>query len=89
MDTNFLLTILLPVIFIILILEFDEAMLLFIIGFIAIVIAFNFDNIFEMTSMSYSGFGLIMKYIFWFIPIFTFVKTYFTAKDFGFLSRGT
>ena len=83
MDINLLLSILLPIIFVILILDFDEAMMLFSIGFISLAIAFNFSIIFSITSTSYNGFGLILNYVHWFIPVFAFTKTYFTAASSG------
>jgi len=77
MDTNLLLAILLPIIFTVLILEFDEAMMLFLIGFITLAIAFNFSLIFSITDSSYVGFGVIMKIIWFLLPVFAFTRSYF------------
>ena len=84
MDSNLIFSIVLAVILTVIAIEWDESFLLFLIGFLAIALSINLDLAFSISTSTYQGFGQLIQLFYAFIGIFSFTKTYFTAKESGF-----
>lgn len=84
MDSNLIFSILFAVILTIIVIEWDESFILFLIGFMAVGLAINLNLAFTISTTTYQGFGQLIQLFYAFVGIFAFVKTYFTAKESGF-----
>lgn len=76
MDTNLLFSILIIIILAIVAIEWDEAFILFIIGFLAIGIAINLETAFSIDNTTYQGFGQLIQLSYAFVGIFAFTRTF-------------
>ena len=83
MDTAFIFSIFLAIIFIIIALEFDEGMMLFCLGMIAAGITININTIFGIANTDYQGFGQLIQLIYGAVTVFTFGRIYYTAQASG------
>lgn len=87
MDSNLIFSIIIAIILTLIVIEWDESFLLFLIGFLSIALAINLYLAFSISTETYQGFGQLIQLIYAFVGIFAFVKTYFTAKETGFSLR--
>ena len=81
MDTNFVFAFLTFFIIALVVSEIDEAMLLFILGFVVAAISWNLGTAFLITTSSYGGFGYIIILCFWSAVIFCFGKAAITGYE--------
>jgi len=76
MDTNLIFSIIIIIILTVVVIEWDEAFILFIIGFLAIALAINLELAFSIDNSKYQGFGQLIQLIYAFVGIFAFIKTF-------------
>lgn len=76
MDTNLLFSIFLIIILTVVVIEWDEAFLLFIIGFLSIAIAINIETMFSIDNTKYQGFGQLLQLVYALVGIFSFIRTF-------------
>ncbi len=83
MDLNLLIAIFFAIILIIIAIEYEDGFIMFMMGFLNIIIVFNIDTLFGVTDTSYLGFGNLIQLIYTFIAIFCFTKMILSAKQDG------
>jgi len=76
MDTNLIFSIFIIIILTVVAIEWDEAFLLFIIGFLSIALALNLNTAFSIDTETYQGFGQLIQLSYGIVGIFAFTKTF-------------
>ena len=86
MDLNLLMAVFFAIILIIIAIEYDDAFILFIMGFLNLGIVLNLDTLFGVYQVSYNNFGGLLQLIYTFIGIFCFAKIIMSARQDGLIS---
>lgn len=81
MDSNLVFAFLTLIIIILIASEIDEAILLLILGFAVIGIAWNLETMFSLTAASYAGFGKLLIMAYWLSVVFCFGKAGITGYE--------
>ena len=76
MDTNLIFSIFIIIILTVVTIEWDEAFILLLIGFVSIALAINLDLAFEIDNTTYQGFGELIQLLYAFVAVFAFVRTF-------------
>ena len=76
MDTNLIFSIFIIIILTIVVIEWDEAFLLFIIGFLSIALALNLNTAFSIETDTYQGFGQLIQLLYILVGVFAFIRTF-------------
>ena len=76
MDTNLIFSIFIIIILTVVAIEWDEAFILLIIGFLALALAINLELAFSIDNTKYQGFGQLIQLLYAFVGIFAFVRTF-------------
>ena len=76
MDTNLIFSIFIIIILTVVAIEWDEAFILILIGFISIALAINLELAFSIDNTKYQGFGQLIQLLFVFVGVFAFTRTF-------------